>query len=194
MAAGKLMAPLAGSRRGLLRGLLAALAIAAKHGEAYLSTSGAHIVQADDPTGRVQLACVNWYGIDQRDMVVGGLEYQPLDTIAALVVAMGFNCVRLPFSLEAVLSNPVVPAHALTANPAFIGGRALDLMDAAVASLAREGLYVVLDNHVGRADWCCDARDGDGLWYVGRRRRLGTIGRTALRSVRQSRQDHRDQI
>jgi len=24
---------------------------------------------------------------------------------------------------------------------------------------------VILDNHVSRADWCCNDTDGNGLWY-----------------------------
>src|ERR687892_46530 len=47
---------------------------------------------------RAKLAGVNWYGAEERDEVVGGLDYQPLDRIAACIAAMGFNTVRLPFS------------------------------------------------------------------------------------------------
>ena len=24
---------------------------------------------------------------------------------------------------------------------------------------------VILNNHIGKADWCCDGYDGQGLWY-----------------------------
>jgi len=45
---------------------------------------------------------------------------------------MGFNCVRLTFSLQMLYENPVVPSKFLTANPELIGKRAMDLFDLAV--------------------------------------------------------------
>jgi endoglucanase len=131
-----------------------------------LSTSGRWIVEAHNASRKVQLSCVNWYGIDQSDMVVGGLDIQPLPNIAKLIKELGFNCVRLPISLEAVLSNPIVSSHVISANPNYSNMRALDIMDIVINTLTHENnLYVIIDEHVGRADWCCDIRDGDGLWY-----------------------------
>src|SRR5918996_4211831 len=61
-----------------------------------LRTDGRWVVDAK--RRRVKLAGVNWYGAEERDMVVGGLDHQPLDRIASCIAAMGFNTVRLPFS------------------------------------------------------------------------------------------------
>src|SRR5258705_4500996 len=61
-----------------------------------LRTDGRWIVDAK--RRRVKLAGVNWYGAEEHDEVVGGLDHRPLDRIAACVAAMGFNTVRLPFS------------------------------------------------------------------------------------------------
>ena len=36
-----------------------------------------------------------------------------------------------------------------------------------IDALAREGLVVILDNHVSHAEWCCSNDDGNGLWYTG---------------------------
>ncbi|KAH3705808.1 hypothetical protein Pelo_19644 [Pelomyxa schiedti] len=44
----------------------------------------------------VSLSCANWYGSDQKDYVVGGLEQQTVDAISSLIASEGFNCVRLP--------------------------------------------------------------------------------------------------
>lgn len=106
----------------------------------------------------------SWYGVDQRDMVPGGLDVQPVAAIVrAIKTTLSLNCVRLPVSLEAVLTDPKVRAGAVSANPELVGSTALGVLDVVVRSL--EGLDVILDSHVGRADWCCDAADGDGLWY-----------------------------
>jgi endoglucanase len=32
-------------------------------------------------------------------------------------------------------------------------------------ALADAHIMVILDNHVSRADWCCNDTDGNGLWY-----------------------------
>ena len=49
--------------------------------------------------------------------------------------------------------------------PQLKGKRALEVLDLTVDALAREGVYVILDNHVSRADWCCYEGDGNALWH-----------------------------
>ena len=41
----------------------------------------------------------------------------------------------------------------------------MEVMDAVIGALARAHILVILDNHVSRADWCCNEKDGNGLWY-----------------------------
>lgn len=132
-----------------------------------LRTRGASVVGAD---GRlVRLACVNWYGAHMQQMVNNGLDKQPLEALAATIVRLKFNCVRLPFSLELVLTNRSrIPeeAAALAANPSLQGLSPMELFDATVAALTVAGLLVILNNHISRAGWCCDPFDGEGLWYT----------------------------
>ena len=125
----------------------------------------AHHWIVDAKGNRIKLAGVNWYGADNSEFSVGGLAYRPLADIAHQLKAMGFNSVRIPWSNELVESNPVVPAYAIAANPALKGKRALEVLDLTIDALAREGLYVILDNHVSRADWCCFEGDGNALWH-----------------------------
>jgi endoglucanase len=115
---------------------------------------------------RVRLASVNWFGAESAEFVVGGLDKQPLARMARLIRQGGFNSVRLPWSNELVESNPVVGATYLTANPRLQGKRALQIYDAVVDELGRNGLMVILDNHRSRGDWCCDEAHGDGLWHT----------------------------
>ncbi|MDE3172235.1 MAG: glycoside hydrolase family 5 protein, partial [Gemmatimonadota bacterium] len=130
-----------------------------------LRTDGRFIVDRDGR--RVRLNAVNWYGAESRDFAVGGLERQPLDTIADEIRRLGFNAVRLPWSNELVERDPTVPGRTLAANPALVGRRALDVLDRVVAALTRRGLMVILDDHNGDAEWCC-GRDGNELWYNAR--------------------------
>jgi endoglucanase len=128
-----------------------------------LHTSG---YQTLDAAGHiVRLTSVNWYGFDQKEFVVGGLDHASLEAIIARIHAIGVNSVRLPWANETLERNPVVADYAVKANPRFRGKRALDVMDAVIAALAHARIMVILDNHVSRADWCCSEADGNGLWY-----------------------------
>jgi endoglucanase len=121
----------------------------------------------DAAGARVKLACVNWYGAHMEDFVVNGLDAQPIDAIAVGISQMGFNCVRLPFSLQMVLTNPTVNnASVLAANTELLGQSALVIFDQVIAALAAQGVMTILNNHISTAGWCCSLTDGQGLWYT----------------------------
>jgi endoglucanase len=146
---------------------LAVVSVAA-HGqgpsvEPPLHTKGHQILDASGHA--VRLTSVNWYGFDQKEYVAGGLDHAPLATIVGEIVALGVNSVRLPWANETLEHNPVVPDYAVKANPQFKDKRAMEIMDAVVDALAKAHIMVILDNHMSRADWCCDEKDGNGLWY-----------------------------
>ena len=128
-----------------------------------LHTRGHQIVDAANHG--VRLTSVNWYGFDQKEFVVGGLDHASLATIVSEIVALGVNSVRLPWANETLEHNPVVRDYAVKANPQFKGKRAMEIMDAVVAALAKAHIMVILDNHMSRADWCCSEKDGNGLWF-----------------------------
>ncbi len=128
-----------------------------------LHTEGYRIVDASSHP--IRLASVNWYGFDEKEFVVGGLDHAPLEAIIAQIRLTGVNSVRLPWANETLERNPVVPDYAVAANPRFKGMHAMQVMDAVIDALARARLMVILDNHVSRADWCCSETDGNGLWY-----------------------------
>ncbi len=129
-----------------------------------LSTESRWIVDADGR--RFKLAAVNWYGAEEKDFVVSGLDRVSLDSIATAIRKMGFNAVRLPFSNALVQTDPPIAGEHLAANPDLEGRTALEVLDAVIESLAEQGLVVVLDNHMTEADWCCSESDDNGLWYT----------------------------
>ena len=120
----------------------------------------------DQKGKRLQLKSVNWFGAESGEFVVGGLDKQPLDKIVMLIKEGGFNSVRLPWCNELVEKNPLILSNLLTANPKLQGKKALEILDAVIKELGNKGLYVILDNHRSRGDWCCDESHGDGLWYT----------------------------
>lgn len=128
-----------------------------------LHTSGHQILDARGQ--RVRLTSVNWYGFDQKEYVAGGLDHASLQTIIGQIKTIGVNSVRLPWANETLEHNPLVPDYAVKGNPQFRGKRALDVMDAIVAALAKAHIMIIIDNHMSRADWCCNETDDNGLWY-----------------------------
>jgi endoglucanase len=128
-----------------------------------LHTEGNQIV---DSLGRyVRLTSVSWYGFDQKEYVVGGLDHAPLDAIITQIQKIGVNSVRLPWANETLERNPRVPDYAVRANPRFKGKHSMDVMDSVITALARAHVLIVLDNHMSNADWCCSETDNNGLWY-----------------------------
>jgi aryl-phospho-beta-D-glucosidase BglC (GH1 family) len=127
-----------------------------------LTTRGRDIV---DTTGRrFKLSSVNWYGASDELFIPGGLDVQHRSVIAESIRNLGFNSVRLPYSDEMVIVNPIVLPHLLTENPDLIGMRALDVFEACVKALTDAGIAVIINNHITTATWCCGADPCDAGW------------------------------
>jgi hypothetical protein len=92
--------------------------------------------------------------------VPSGLWAQPRGTIAAMAKAAGLNCIRLVWSVEAVLKATAadVPAQALTANLDLRGKTPLAVMEAVVATLAQQ---VCMDT--SSRCWSCTKTQGHGI-------------------------------
>jgi endoglucanase len=128
-----------------------------------LRTRGRHIVDTNGT--RVKLASINWYGASDELFVPSGLDVMNLSNIARTIRQLGFNSVRLPYSDEMVVMNPVIPDHILTANKHLVGSRALDVFVAVVDVLTDAGLAVIINNHITHATWCCGADPCDSAWF-----------------------------
>merc|ERR1719192_3229201 len=93
------------------------------------------VVVVDSAGARVKLACVNWYGAHMEGHVVNGLDKRSIEGIATTIASLGFNCVRLPFSLEQFYDDPIVETSRLTANPELQGQTSLEVLEAVVQGL-----------------------------------------------------------
>lgn len=172
--------------KALALGLLALVQLALSAAPSLpLSTSSRWIL---DSTGaRVKLRCVNWAG-HMETHVPEGLHRQPISTIAEFIAGAGFNCVRLTYSTDWAL-NPnetvqeafsnaaalaYVPSIAdnMTAiydqivqqNPSLATATVRDVYGDVIDALWANGVMAILDNHVSRAQWCCNLTDGNGWW------------------------------
>ena len=113
--------------------------------------------------------------------VPSGLDVRHRLSIAQTIRSLGFNSVRLPYSDELVLSNPLIPSHFLAANTDLQGKRALDVYEAVARACTAAGLAVVTNNHITAAGWCDGKNLCDASW---RNDHLGPFCR-----VRQSEED-----
>lgn len=129
-----------------------------------LHTQGRYIVGKHGK--RVKLACVNWSGANEGKGVPGGLHARKPKHIALTLKKMGFNCVRLPWSVEMVETNSRVWSDKLLgANRELKGKTTLKILDAVIDALASVGIMVILDNHSSDSIWCCKISDSNGMWY-----------------------------
>lgn len=126
-------------------------------------TKGRNIVDANGR--RVKLASVNYYGGSDELFIPGGLDIQHRADIAKVIRHLGFNSVRLPYSDEMVMDNPLISADLLIANEDLMGLGALDIYVAVVEALTDAGLMVIINDHITQATWCCGINLCDTAWY-----------------------------
>lgn len=129
-----------------------------------MRTKGRYII--DSLGSRVKWSCVNWHGAQQRSFVMGGLQRQDVRVLAQRIASLGFNCVRLVYSTEGVVTNPKVNESYVAANPQLRGCRFLECLDAVVEALTQEHVMVIMNNHLNTAGWCCNINQEEGLWYT----------------------------
>lgn len=127
-----------------------------------LRAEGAMIV---DATGaRFRLKAVNWAG-GHVNGAPDGLDRAPLEVIARRVRTLGFNAVRLTWSVKSLQNNFVPDQTLVDANPRLRGMTSMQLYLETSKALGKEGIIVILDNHMLNNDWCCDTSDCDGFWW-----------------------------
>lgn len=128
----------------------------------------------DRNSKRVKLSCINWAGAHMNTFVPSGLHFQTSLYISRKIRSLGFNCVRLNWSLELALKNPVVKDDAILAlkKAGYFSSsepvKALQVLDLVVSDLSKQNIMIILDNHMSDAGWCCDPRDENGLWFNSR--------------------------
>lgn len=129
-----------------------------------LRTQGRYVV--DGEGRRVRLMGVNWNGAHEEKQVPHGLGFHSPDVIAARLVELGFNSVRLTWSNEMVETNPLPNPDDVAGWPEAAGMNCLEVFDGVVEALTDAGLLVILNNHISNSIWCCNDDDGNGLWYT----------------------------
>ncbi len=97
---------------------------------------------------------------------VFGLHKRPLAELSQRIADWGFNCVRMPVSIDLWYKDPPVPDFALAANPELqkLALTGMKLLDRTISALTGAGLLVLQNIHTSHAGWCCDLGSEEGLW------------------------------
>lgn len=111
-----------------------------------LSTSGSKIVDASGKS--VLLRGVNWFGIETELHAPDGLSSRDYKDMLAQIKSLGYNLIRLPYSVQSLRSQDVQGInYQLGSNQELQGKSPLEVMDAVIQESNRLGLLVLLDSH-----------------------------------------------
>lgn len=111
-----------------------------------LSTQAAQIVDATQTP--VKLRGVNWFGIETELHAPHGLWARDYKTMLAQIKQLGYNSIRLPFSVASLQATEVSGIDfSLGSNAELAGKTPLEVMDLIIQEAERQGLLVLLDCH-----------------------------------------------
>jgi endoglucanase len=111
-----------------------------------LSTRSAKIVDAKGK--RVTLQGVNWFGMETSLHAPHGLWKRDYKEMLAQIRALGYNLIRLPYSVQALRSNNFSGIDfSIGTNKEFEGKTPLEIMDLVIQEAERQGILILLDSH-----------------------------------------------
>ncbi len=111
-----------------------------------LSTRGAKIIDAAGKT--VLLRGVNWFGMETESHSPHGLWKRDYKEMLAQIKSLGYNLIRLPYSVETLNSNNVTGIDfSIGSNKELEGKTPLQVMDLIIQESDRQGLLILLDCH-----------------------------------------------
>ncbi|MCC5649156.1 cellulase family glycosylhydrolase [Nostoc sp. XA013] len=111
-----------------------------------LSTIGRTIVDAKGKV--VLLRGVNWFGMETDTHAPHGLWQRDYKEILAQIKSLGYNVIRLPYSVAALRSLNVSGINfGIGSNQELQGKTPLEVMDLVIQEAKRQGLLILLDSH-----------------------------------------------
>lgn len=111
-----------------------------------LSTRGSKIV--DSKGQQVLLRGVNWFGIETEMHAPHGLWKRDYKEMLAQIKNLGYNTIRLPYSVQSLRANQVTGIdYSIGANSELEGKSPLEVMDIVIQEADRAGLMILLDSH-----------------------------------------------
>jgi endoglucanase len=125
------------------------------------STRGAAIVDSQGQT--VILRGVNWFGIETKNNAPHGLWARDYKAMLAEIKGLGYNLIRLPYSVQAMRATQVSGIDYSQPNNRTLQGKTpIEVMDAIVTEAGKQGLFILLDSHRLGSERIPDLWYGDG--------------------------------
>ncbi|MGQ4648976.1 cellulase family glycosylhydrolase [Lyngbya aestuarii] len=111
-----------------------------------LSTQGSKIVDAQGQT--VLLRGVNWFGLETDKHVPHGLWKRDYKDMLAQIKSLGYNLIRLPYSVQSLRSSEVSGIDfSIGSNQELYDKSPLAVLDAIIQEAEQQGLLILLDSH-----------------------------------------------
>jgi endoglucanase len=127
-----------------------------------LSTKGSQIVDAHGNT--LLLRGVNWFGMETDVHVPHGLWKRDYRDMLAQIKNLGYNIIRLPYSLMGLHSSNISGVDfSIGSNRDFQGKTPLQVMDIIIQEAAQKELLIMLDCHRFNESTIPELWYGDGF-------------------------------
>lgn len=121
--------------------------------------------QIIDSTGKaVLLRGINWFGMEVSTHAPHGLWVRDYKQMLAHIKSLGYNLIRLPYSVEALKSSHIHGVDfTIGANAELHGKTPLEVMDLIVQEARKQGLLILLDSHCLKDGIISEVWYGDGF-------------------------------
>lgn len=121
--------------------------------------------QIIDSTGKVVLLQgINWFGMEVSTHAPHGLWVRDYKQMLAHIKSLGYNLIRLPYSVEAMKSSHIYGIDfTIGANAELRGKTPLEVMDLIVQEARKQGLLILLDSHCLKDGIISQVWYGDGF-------------------------------
>ncbi|MBE9031146.1 cellulase family glycosylhydrolase [filamentous cyanobacterium LEGE 11480] len=111
-----------------------------------LSTRGATIIDREGKP--VQLRGVNWFGLETANHAPHGLWARDYKAMLGQIHELGYNTIRLPYSIEGLRDGKVVGIDfRIGDNQELFNKSPIEVMDAIITEAGKQGLMILLDSH-----------------------------------------------
>ena len=121
--------------------------------------------QIIDSTGKaVLLRGINWFGMEVSTHAPHGLWVRDYKQMLAHIKSLGYNSIRLPYSVEALKSSHIYGVDfTIGANAELQGKTPLEVMDLIIQEARKQGLLILLDSHCLKDGIISEVWYGDGF-------------------------------
>ena len=118
-----------------------------------------------DATGKkIYFRGINWFGMEIDTHVPHGLWVRGYKEMLSEIKSLGYNFIRLPYSLQALQSSDIKSVNfSIGSNKDLQDKTPLEVLDIIIQEAQRQGLFILLDNHCLRDNHISELWYGDGF-------------------------------